>query len=120
MERKANRIDFVEFPATSVAAVAAAKAFYEEVLGWAFTDWGEDYIDTKSSGVGAGFNADPSHRSKKPLAVVYCADLSAARSKVLAAGGTVTKEIFSFPGGRRFHFEDPSGNELALWSDGER
>ena len=117
MSKKANQIDFIEFPADSVAAVAKAKTFYSEAFGWSFKDWGDDYADTSSSGVGSGFNADVAHRPTKPLAVIYALDLDAARSKVLAAGGKITKETFSFPGGKRFHFTDPCGNELAAWSD---
>jgi len=117
MSKKANHIDFVEFPAQSVAGVSKVKTFYSEAFGWSFKDWGDDYADTSSSGVGSGFNADPAHRPTKPLVVIYTPDLDAARSKVLAAGGRITKEIFSFPGGKRFHFTDPCGNELAAWSD---
>lgn len=117
MSKRANRIDFIEFPARSVTSVAKAKAFYSELFGWSFQDWGDDYADTSSSGVGTGFNADPEHRPSKPLVVVYTLDLKATRAKVIAAGGKVTREIFPFPGGKRFHFSDPSGNELAAWSD---
>ncbi len=87
------------------------------MFGWSFKDWGDDYIDTTSSGLGSGFNADPQHRPRKPVVVVYCQDLELTRSKILDAGGEVTKEIFSFPGGRRFHFTDLASNELAVWSD---
>jgi Predicted enzyme related to lactoylglutathione lyase len=80
-------------------------------------DWGEDYADTTSSGLGCGFNVDPSHRSSQPLAVIYVADLEAANNKVKKSGGQITKATFAFPGGRRFHFQDPAGNELAVWSD---
>ncbi len=88
-----------------------------DLFGWAFKDWGDDYADTTSSGAGSGFNADPEHRRTKPLVVIYAPDLDAAHDKVVAAGGKVTKEVFSFPGGKRFHFTDPCGNELAVWSD---
>ena len=117
MQKREGRIDFIEFPARSAASVANAKSFYTAVFGWKFQDWGDDYADTKSSGVGSGFNADPEHRPRKPLVVVYVKDLLAARGHVLEAGGELTKEIFSFPGGKRFHFRDPCGNELAVWSD---
>ncbi len=117
MSRQSNHIDFVEFPVGSVAGLAAAKSFYGRVFGWSFEDWGDDYADTTGSGLGSGFNADPEHRSSRALVVIYSKDLELARSKVLAAGGKVTKDIFSFPGGRRFHFTDPASNELAVWSD---
>ncbi len=117
MDRKPNSIDFVEFPAGSAAEVASAKNFYGQAFGWSFKDWGDDYADTTSSGLGSGFNADPEHRPAKPLVVIYAHDLKLARAKIVAAGGKVMRDIFSFPGGQRFHFEDPIGNELAVWSD---
>jgi uncharacterized protein len=117
MTKETNQIDFIEFPAKSVTEITMAKRFYGEVFDWSFTNWGEDYIDTTNSGVGSGFNADEEHRPNSPLVVVYAHDLKTAFAKVLAAGGQVTRDIFSFPGGRRFHFKDPIGNELAVWSD---
>lgn len=117
MNKPNNQITYVEFPAPSAAGITVAKDFYGAVFGWSFQNWGESYIDTPSSGLGSGFNADPEHKPAKPLVVIYSADLERTRSQVLAGGGKVTKEIFSFPGGRRFHFTDPVGNELAVWSD---
>ena len=114
---KDNQIDYVEFPAASAAALRAAKQFYAAVFGWTFQDWGEDYADTKSSGIGSGINSDPSHRAPTPLIVLFSSELEATRTKVIAAGGKITKETFSFPGGRRFHYLDPAGNQLAVWSD---
>jgi uncharacterized protein len=115
--RQANRFDFIEFPAKSIDDLNKGKAFYRYVFGWSYRDWGVDYSDTKDSGLGSGINADPSHRSMHPLAVIYTTDLEAVRTKVLSGKGKITRDIFSFPGGRRFHFIDPSGNELAVWSD---
>lgn len=115
--KESNKIDFVEFPAGSASDVSEAKRFYGAVFEWSFKDWGEDYIDTTSSGMGSGFNADPDHRPTYPLVVIHVADLETALTRILAAGGKITKDIFSFPGGRRFHFKDPIGNELAVWSD---
>jgi uncharacterized protein len=119
MEQKrcVNCIDFIEFPAKSVADLQQSKAFYTTVFGWSYSDWGDDYSDTKSSGLSSGINADPSHRPHSPLAVIYTTDLESVRKIILEAQGRITREIFSFPGGRRFHFTDPSGNELAVWSD---
>lgn len=114
---KVNRIDFIEFPAKSIVNVKKAKVFYTTVFGWSYKDWGDDYSDTKDSGLGSGINADPSHRPLHPLAVIYTNDLEAVRTKVLKNNGKITKDIFSFPGGRRLHFTDPAGNELAVWSD---
>ncbi|MBU0768570.1 MAG: VOC family protein [Proteobacteria bacterium] len=113
-----NCFDFIEFPAKSIEDLNQSKAFYINVFSWSYKDWGDDYSDTKSSGLGSGINADPSHRPLYPLAVIYTTELEAVRAKVLAAKGKITRDIFSFPGGRRFHFSDPAGNELAVWSDG--
>jgi uncharacterized protein len=110
-----NHIDYIEFTADSDASVAVAKAFYGKAFGWIYKDWGSSYVDTQSSGVASGI-ASGEHR-QKPLPVIYAVDLQAARTNVLAAGATLSKDIFSFPGGRRFHFIDPAGNELAVWSD---
>jgi predicted enzyme related to lactoylglutathione lyase len=112
-----NTIDYLELGARNPADHAKAKAFYVAAFSWAYTDYGPDYCDTQSSGVGSGINADPDHRPTSPLPVVYVDDLEAAHSRVVDAGGIVTRAIFAFPGGRRFHFADPAGNELAVWSD---
>ena len=110
-------IDFIEFPIKSIDNLAKTKSFYSSVFGWSYTDWGDDYSDTKDSGVGSGLNADPSHRSKHPLAVIYVNSIEKSKEAVVSAGGQITRDIFSFPGGRRFHFIDPAGSELAVWSD---
>ena len=114
---RVNCFDFIEFPAESIDELNQSKDFYRSVFGWSYKDWGDDYADTQSSGLGSGINADPGHRSRHPLAVIYAADLESVRGKVVQSNGVITREIFSFPGGRRFHFTDPAGNELAVWSD---
>jgi uncharacterized protein len=114
---KENQIDYVEFPATSAQAFASVKQFYKEVFGWSFQDWGEDYSDTKDSGIASGFSADASHRPAAPLVVLFTADLEAAKERVIKAGGRIAKDIVSFPGGRRFQYIDPAGNQLGVWSD---
>lgn len=106
-----GRICYVEFPAQDVTAV---KRFYGEVFGWRFTDWGPTYVDVQGAGLAGGFQADAAEAPAKPLVIVHADNLEAAEAKVRAAGGVITKPIFSFPGGRRFHFRDPSGNELAV------
>jgi predicted enzyme related to lactoylglutathione lyase len=111
-----SRVDYIEFPAKSADELVATKQFYGAVFGWLYKDWGDDYSDTQSSGVGTGINADVSHKPQHPLVVIYTDSLEESRAKVLAAQGTITRDIFSFPGGRRFHFVDPAGNELAVWS----
>ncbi len=115
--KRNNGIDFIEFPAKDVAALKDTKSFYAEVFGWSYKDWGDDYSDTQSSGLASGINADARHRPNHALAVIYSTELEATLERVRAQNGKITKEIFSFPGGRRFHFIDPSGNELAVWSD---
>lgn len=110
-----QRIDYIEFTA---ADVASSKAFFIEAFGWKFTDYGDDYTSFQdgrlAGGIRAGEAADP---AGAPLIVLYAADLEATQARVEAAGGTVTVPIFSFPGGRRFHFREPGGNELAVWSE---
>ena len=116
MSNTANdrRIDYVEFPA---ADAYQAKEFYSAVFGWKFEDYGPTYTSFHDGRLGGGFAADPVERRKKPLVVIYAADLEATEQAVERSGGTLTRAIFSFPGGRRFHFTDPSGNELAVWSE---
>lgn len=113
--RQDGKIDYVEFPATELTAT---KQFYQTAFGWSFIDYGPSYaaIDP-SAGLDGGFDAAKDATVTKPLVILYATDLEAMEAKVRAAGGTVTVPIFSFPGGRRFHFQDPSGNELAVWSE---
>lgn len=112
-----HHIDYIEFPVADAAALAAAKAFFGKAFGWTYQDWGDDYADTSGSGVGSGLNVDAQHRPQAPLVVVFTHDLEDTRAKALAAGGTITRDIFAFPGGRRFHLREPGGNELAVWSE---
>jgi predicted enzyme related to lactoylglutathione lyase len=108
-----NQIDYIEFPARDLAAI---KRFYTDVFAWTFTDYGPAYTSFVDGRISGGFSADP-ESSRVPLTVIYADNLEAMEQKVKAAQGRITKPIFSFPGGRRFHFTDPSGNELAVWSD---
>ena len=117
MDPRHNRIDYIELGAKNAGDYAKTKAFFETAFDWIYQDYGPDYCDTKSSGVGSGLNGDSDHRTLQPLPVIYAEDLEEAQAKVVEAGGIVTRAIFSFPGGRRFHFADPSGNELAVWSE---
>jgi uncharacterized protein len=109
-----KRIDYVEFPATDIAAT---KRFYTEAFGWKFTDYGPDYTSFEDGRLTGGFFKAPAAGAGSPLIVIFATDLAAAEARVTGAGGKVIKPAFSFPGGRRFHFADPSGNELAVWSD---
>ena len=107
--RTTGKIDYVELPATDLPAT---KAFYAQAFGWSFTDYGPNYA-AFDEGLDGGFQGDLVEAVKAPLVVIFAEDLEAMLAKVQAAGGEVTKPIFDFPGGRRFHFRDPSGNELA-------
>jgi uncharacterized protein len=117
LDPRHNHIDYVEFPAQSAASFAAVKRFYQEVFGWSFQDWGDDYADTRSGGTTAGFSAASDHRPPGTLVVLFAVDLEATRDCVIKAGGKIVREIFSFPGGRRFEYLDPAGNRLGVWSD---
>lgn len=109
-----HRIDYVEFPATDIDAT---KAFYSSLFGWTFEDYGPDYTSFRDGRLAGGFAKSDSAKPGGPLVVIYAAALEDTEKRVKAAGGTIVKPIFSFPGGRRFHFKDPNGNELSVWSD---
>ncbi|WP_394762083.1 VOC family protein [Phenylobacterium sp.] len=116
--REDGKIDYVEFPGGG--DLPETKAFYAQAFGWGFTDYGPDYA-SMTEGLdggfyGAGLEAD--QVIAKPLVILYAHDLEAMQTKVEAAGGVITRAIFSFPGGRRFHFTDPAGNELGVFSEG--
>ena len=110
-----HHIDFVEIPTTDMAK---SQAFYREVFGWSFVDYGPDYADIKGAGLSGGLRpvTEPPPRGGS-MVVVFATDLESTLARVEAAGGRVEGEILSFPGGRRFHFVDPTGSELAVWSD---
>jgi uncharacterized protein len=112
-----HAINYVELPAADAAQLVQARGFYSTVFGWQYQEWGPQYADTQSSGVASGINGDADHKPKHPLVILYADDLKATREAVVAAGGKITKDIFSFPGGQRFHFTDPAGNELAVWAE---
>jgi predicted enzyme related to lactoylglutathione lyase len=109
-----RRIDYVEFGATDIDMT---KRFYASVFGWEFEDYGPDYTAFRDGRLSGGFAKVEHVTGGGPLVVIYGSDLEAMLASVKTAGGAITKEIFSFPGGRRFHFSDPNGNELAVWSD---
>ena len=104
------RICFVELP---VSDLASARSFYTDAFGLAFTDFGPSYSCMMTGDVDIGLQADAGEATSAPLAVIAVDDLEASLEAVSKAGGVITKPIFPFPGGRRFHFRDPSGNELA-------
>ena len=110
--REDGKIDYVEQPG---GRLEVTKAFYETAFGWRFQDYGPSYA-AFSEGLDGGFDADP-QAPARPMVILYAHDLEAMLAKVEAAGGAVTRPIFAFPGGRRFQFRDPAGNELGVWSE---
>lgn len=110
--REDGQVDYVEFPGGDLPAT---KQFYAEAFGWTFTDYGPEYA-AFDQGLEGGFQSDVAEGRVSQVVVLYAHDLEAMQAKVEAAGGKVVKPIFSFPSGRRFHFTDPAGNELAVWS----
>jgi predicted enzyme related to lactoylglutathione lyase len=111
--KQTGKLDYFEMPATG-GRLDSVKAFYSEAFSWSFTDYGPTYA-AFDEGLAGGFQADASEASAKPLPILYSEDLEATLEAVRNAGGTIVKPVFSFPGGRRFHFHDPAGNELAVW-----
>lgn len=112
-----EKIDYVEYPSRDLQAT---KAFFQQAFGWRFEDYGPDYAAFAGEGLDGGFfRSEIAARTDtgSALLVFYSADLEATLRKVEAAGGEVVKPVFAFPGGRRFHFVEPGGNELAVWSD---
>ncbi|GAA4274875.1 VOC family protein [Aquimarina gracilis] len=111
---KNTQINYVEFKANDLEAI---KRFYNQTFGWSFTDYGPTYTAFSESGLEGGFEKTEDPIVNGVLVVLYHENLEDIQNHVLKTGGKISKEIFSFPGGRRFHFLDPSGNELAIWSD---
>ena len=112
-----NTVDYLEIPSRNLAGT---KRFFGELFAWTFTDYGPDYAAFDDGRTTGGF-----FRSEKtvgvdagsPLIVFYHEALEEIRGKVIALGGRITRDIFDFPGGRRFHFADPGEGEFAIWSD---
>ena len=109
--REDGKIDYVELPGRNLSEV---KRFYSAAFGWRFVDYGPAYIAVEEAGLDGGFNAHEG-ASDKPLVILYAEDVEAMQAEVEAAGGRILRPVYSFPGGRRFHFADPAGNELAGW-----
>ena len=110
--REDGKLDYLEMPGGNLPG---QKAFYAAAFGWSFVDYGPDYA-AFNEGLDGGFYADGHEAPLAPLPVLYAQNLEAMLAKVEQAGATVVKPIYAFPGGRRFHFRDPAGNELAIWS----
>ena len=112
-----EKINYVEYPAKDIQAT---KAFFTTVFGWSFVDYGPDYTSFSNEGIDGGFfksDLTVSTENGSALLIFYSNDLEQTQSKIENACGSILKPIFSFPGGRRFHFGDPNGNEYAVWSD---
>ena len=109
-----NHINYIELAANDLEAV---KLFYSNAFGWKFTDYGPEYTAFNGSGLDCGFYKTDQPVVNGALVVLYHNDLEDIQNTVIKHGGVIAKDIFSFPGGRRFHFTDPAGNELAIWSD---
>ena len=110
MKQKNNHINYIEFKASDLEKI---KKFYNQSFGWKFIDYGPTYVSFTDSGLEGGFERTEDPIVNGVLIVLYHEDLNKVKSNIIKAGGKISKDIFSFPGGRRFHFLDPSGNELA-------
>ncbi len=109
-----NQIDLIEFPVRSGEQLRQTRDFFSIVFGWSYKNWGDEYSDTSGSGLNSGINGDSV--SATPLTVIYSADLEKTKELVRQNGGKIIVDTYEFPGGRRFHFTEPNGNELAVWS----
>ena len=112
-----EKINYVEFPAKDMDAT---KAFFSEVFAWSFVDYGPDYTAFSNEGLDGGFfraDLSSSAANGSALIVFYSKELEQTKDKIEQAGGAILQETYEFPGGRRFHFAEPSGNEFAVWSD---
>lgn len=109
-----EEVQYIEFLSRDLEKI---KAFYAASFGWKFTDYGPEYAAFEGTHVDGGFTLGEPVKGSV-LVILYSNDLEGTKEKIEKAGGRISKDIFTFPGGRRFHFEDPDGNELAVWSDG--
>jgi len=112
-----QKVDYIEFPAADFDAV---QSFYEKAFAWSFMDYGPEYRAFTDGKINGGFRRADLHASTEngaPLVILYAEDLESTQDTIVASGGTIIQDIFSFPGGRRFHFADPNNNELAVCAD---
>jgi hypothetical protein len=112
-----EKINYIEFPSKNIETT---KDFFTAVFGWSFVDYGPDYTAFSNAGIDGGFfksDLTTNTSNGSALIVFYSKDLEQTQTKIVQSGGSINKPIFSFPGGRRFHFNDPIGNEYAVWSD---
>jgi len=111
---KHHSINYIEFVAKDHPAI---KDFYRKAFGWIFTDYGPEYAAFNDGALDGGFAKGTPAGRAEPLVIIFTDTLEVSLETVTKFGGTIVKEIYSFPGGRRFHFKDPAGNQLAIWSD---
>jgi predicted enzyme related to lactoylglutathione lyase len=114
---KHESINYLEFASRDLAE---SKSFFQAIFGWSFSDYGPEYTAFSLDHLDGGFYAAQQVKTADqgaPLTVFYSADLEETLRKIRHAGGRITRDIFDFPGGRRFHFKEPGGNEMAVWSD---
>jgi len=117
MMNEHEKINYVEFPAGNIEAT---KLFFTEIFGWSFEDFGPDYTAFANEGLDGGIyksELSSSTENGSALIIFYSQELEITEAKIINAGGKIIRPTFSFPGGRRFHFSDPNGNEFAVWSD---
>lgn len=115
--KETGKINYIEMPSRDIGAT---KQFFAAAFGWSFVDYGPDYVAIGDAGIDGGFfHSDKvaTTANGSVLVVLYSADLESTLEKVKSAGGSIVQDIFAFPGGRRFHFSDPNGNEYAVWSE---
>lgn len=105
------KIDYIEF---SSPDISASKGFFARAFGWSFNDYGPEYQELADAGIAGGIAAGA---LAPPLVILKTDDLEAAQQRVTQAGAQITQQIFEFPGGRRFHFREPGGTEIAVWSE---
>lgn len=111
-----NQFDYVELRVADPEELARTRDFLSEVFGWSYKMWTDAYADTPDSGVVSGISVEEGAKTV-PLPAIQTADLEGMYERVKKAGGEITVEIWSFPGGRRFNFREPSGNEIAVWTE---
>ena len=115
--KETGKIDYVELPSRNIEAT---KAFFTGAFGWSFIDYGPEYTAMEDAGLDGGFYKSDkvaTTENGSALIVLYSSELEVTLDKVKSSGGEIVRDIFAFPGGRRFHFCDPSGNEFAIWSE---
>lgn len=115
--KETGKINYVEIPSKDLEVT---KAFFASAFGWSFVDYGPEYVAIENAGLDGGFYKSDkisSPESGSVLVVLYSSEIETTAGRVTSSGGKVTQDIFDFPGGRRFHFVDPNGNEYAVWSE---